>query len=575
MPLIGETVSFTHSRFGAFALASHMYVSESITASFLQRLVDESSDFSMVWDAAITLLTLRKDDTALFSSCATSPNVALRELVTLTLVELHVDEPAVAIGLIKMLISSGSREAERCGLKAAYWIGPGARDVFLWAVRKGSAELRGSTEETLYLIWRQDPDFTYGLLNELADGFGLSALPSLRKTLEFLIRLSITIYINHPEQEDIVRQTTDLWYKILIERLHLNLFRTDLFGKRIERVLFQIVGRAFSGRLMKTALFTDYVPVDRVFNLSEPERERFRQSVILVDPQTDIHDHADDLQALLDSDIVLFNILAAMVLAIHAFSDFGAHQPLLEDIWDRLTPQGKAWELMGFTVLLPDAPPEWTGLLEVFTRHLFEEHPGVIYGDEMPLIQDFDIIMLPLALSYGKWGDEMAYYVELLRAAFARVDRRLVRHCLAGLGLAGFYYPRATFQTLAAGISDFNDPEIQEDLVRPLATIRTLHLDQVDSFLIQMGVDEAFRRRVSATTDVELVRRYLYPLGIYNNAVHQAIHYPIMRRELLINGLTALADAHRPQDFIASYTPAPMRLLREADYRLDRWTLPE
>ena len=575
MPLIGETVSFTHSRFGAFALASHIYLSESITASLLQRLVDESSDFSMVWDAAITLLTLGKDDTALFLSCATSSNVALRELVTLTLVELYVDEPAAAVELIKVLLGSGSREAERCGLKAAYWIGPGAREVFLWAVRRGSAELRGSTEETLYLIWRQDPDFTYGLLNELADRFGLSALSSLRKTLEFLIHLSITIYINHPEQEDIVRQTTDLWYKILIERLHLNLFRTDILGRRVERVLFQIVGRAFSHQLMKTALFTDYVPVDRVFDLSESERECFKQSVILVDPQTDIHDHVDDLQALLDSDIVLFNLLAAMVLAIHAFCDFGAHQALLEEIWDRLTPQGKAWELMGFAVLLPDAPPEWMGLLEVFTRHLFEEHPGVIYGDEMPLIKDFDIIMLPLALSYGKWDDDMTYYVELLRDGSARADHRLVRRSLAGLGLAGFYYPRATFQTLAAGIPDFNDPEIQVELIRSLATIRTLHLDQVDSFLIQIGMDEAFRRRVSAATDVALVRRYLYPLGIYNNAVHQAIHYPIMRRELLINGLTALADSHRPHDFIASYTPAPMRLLREADYRLDRWTLPE
>ena len=42
-----------------------------------------------------------------------------------------------------------------------------------------------------------------------------------------------------------------------------------------------------------------------------------------------------------------------------------------------------------------------------------------------------------------------------------------------------------------------------------------------------------------------------------------------------LNGLTALADSYSPQDFIASYTSAPMRLLREADYRLDRWTLPE
>jgi hypothetical protein len=106
-----------------------------------------------------------------------------------------------------------------------------------------------------------------------------------------------------------------------------------------------------------------------------------------------------------------------------------------------------------------------------------------------------------------------------------------------------------------------------------LATMRTLYLEDVDNFLNQIGAGDVFQHRVSSATDVELIKRYLYPLGIYNNAVHQAINYPYMRRELLIGGLTALADSRVQQDFIGKYSVVPMRMIREANFRLSQWTL--
>jgi hypothetical protein len=576
VPLLGEELRFTHARFGAFALAVYMWQEHegAVDEAVLKELTGDGAFSSMSWDAAITLLLLSKES-QLFLSCASSQSVELRELVIQALVELYADEPGLSVNLIKELINSDSPDAYRNGLKAAYWIGPGARDVFLWAATRGSAELRRVTKDILYLIWRHDPDFTYGLLNELADRFNLLELSRLRSTLEFLIELSITIYINHPENKDVISQTTELWYKILIDRLHLNLLKTDLFGKEIENLLFRIVGSGFTGLLMDTALFTEFVPADRFFNLPDSERERFKQLVAMVDPQVDIHARADDLKALFESDLILFNILACVVLAAHAYAKFSEYQGLLEDLWQRMSPQGKVWELISFAVLLPDAPDEWVPLLEIFTRQMVEEYPGFFFGDEMPLIQKFDLLMIPLGISYGKRGSEAPYFVELLDSAFSQADRRLLRRSLAGLGLVGFYYPQAVFQTLRSSVPNFKDARLQDDLVLPLATMRTLHLDEVDNFLNQIGASEAFQRRVSAATDIELVKRYIYSLGIYNNAVHQAINYPIMRRELLIGGLTALADSRRPQDFVGKYTVVPIRMLRAADYRLDRWTLPE
>ena len=569
---LGDVVKFTYTRLGAYAMARHLLRRPGAGGDPLSTLVHEAREFPLAWDAALTLLLLRKD-VAAFAELARSANVELRELAVESLVELHADEPATATDLILQLLQLDSEEARRTGLKAAYAIGPGARDVFLWAAVKGSPELRRAVKDTLYLIWRTDPDFTYGLMNEVVARIGLGALPDLRNILEFVIELSITIYINHCEREDIVQQTTDLWYEVLKNRLHLDLLNTGMLGPAFEKLIFQAVARAFSGRI--TALFTDQVPAGRFFSLPAEEKAGFKRVVPLVDPQAELHPALDDVAALLRSEIAPFNYLAALVLTIHAYHDFDATAPLLRSLFDDLEAHGRLWELVGFAVLLPDTPPAWAELLEDFTRQLVEEHPAVFYGEEAGFLAQSDIALLPLGLAYGKRGPSMPYFEGLIRAGLSDGDWRQVERCLAGLGPVGFYYPDGVFHTLRAAIPDFCNTDLQAALIPPLAVMRTLHLDGVDIFLEQIGADETLRRSVSAAADVELVRRYIYTLGIHNNAVHQALFYPKMRRHILMGGLNALAEAQSPQDFVSNYTPVPIRMVREAGYRLSEWTLPK
>jgi len=572
--LLGDVVKFTYARVGAYALARHLLRQPSPNGDLVSTLVREAREFPMAWDAALTLLLVRKDPDA-FARLARSMDVELRELAVEGLVELHADKPDTAGDLIKQLLQTDSEEARRTGLKAAYTIGPGARDVFLWAATKGSPALRRAAKDALYLIWRTDPEFTYSLLNELVERIGLGNLPDLRNILEFIIDLSITIYINHCEREDIVQQTTDLWYEILKNRLHLDLLNTGILGPAFEKLVFQAVARAFSRQLLDTALFTDLAPAERFFDLPAEERETFKRVVPLVDPQADLESAQDDMAALLRSDMVLFNYLAALVLAIHGYHDFEATEPLLRRLFDELEVNGRLWEILGFAVLLPGTPPGWVGLLETFTRRLIEQHPAIFYGEEQGVLAQFDILLVPLGLAYGKRGPSMPHFEALIQEGLSRGDRRQVARCLAGLGPVGFYYPDAVFHTLRAAIPDFTDPDLQAALVPPLATMRTLHFDAVDVFLQQIGADEAFQRSISAAADVELVQRHIYTLGLHNNAVHQALFYPKMRRHILIGGLNALADARSPQDFIATYTPIPIRMVREAGFRLSEWTLPE
>jgi hypothetical protein len=146
------------------------------------------------------------------------------------------------------------------------------------------------------------------------------------------------------------------------------------------------------------------------------------------------------------------------------------------------------------------------------------------------------------------------------------------KRCLAGLGAIGFYYPHAVFQTLKAAIDDFASTDLREALLHPLAVIRTLHFDEVDSFLSQIDAGEEYQRRVSEAADVELVRRYITLLGHYNNVIHEVIHYPKMRRQLSIGLLNLLADAPSLDKVVSEFTSVMIQMLKDANFRLIEWT---
>jgi len=584
-------VRFSYSRVGAYVLANYLRSQPGEILEKLEMLTRLSKEFSLAWDAALMLL-LQQNELKTFVSLAQSAELVLRELAVEGLVELHQDHPAKATNLIEALLQTSSEEAHRTGLKAAYYIGLSARSIFLWAAVKGSPALRRATKDTLYLIWRtrafqaqnagrqetpagqSEPDFVFELMRELSGRIGLSSLGELPNALEFIIDLSITIYINHCDEPGIVQRMSDLWYEVLVNRLHMDLLNTGILGPGFEKLIIEIVARAFTGRLLDTLLFTELVPAERFFNLTAAEKERFRRVALLSDPSTDLVSAADDLAYLFNSDIVLFNIVAALVVAIHAFVQFELNRVFLTEILEKLEARGLLWLLLAFAVLIRATPSAWVEWTESITRQLIERYPEIFYNTQTGALVGFDIALLPLGLAYGKRGLAMPYFESNIREGLEQGDLQKVARWIVGLGPVGFYYPQAVFHTLRATITDFTLPELQTALINSLAITRTLHFDAVDIFLRQINASEAMRRQVAAASDIELVRRYVYWLGIYNNAVHQALYYPRMRQHLLIGGLLALAEAHQAKDFIASYTLVPIRMVRESGYRLDAWTLP-
>lgn len=509
--------------------------------------------------------------TQLLAALAGSKDIELRGLAADGLRGLHEHAPEVALSEIKRLLALDSKEAWGVGLKAAYLIGPGANEIFRWVAVEGSTALRQAASYALYLRWTPEPgNLTSKLLKDLAGQISLTSMRKTQRVLELLGDLSITLYMNHCEMPEVITQTSELWYEVLKRRLRLDVVNRPA----LERLLIPIVANVYSRRVLETALFTELQEPEHFFEAAADAKALFRRVIDLVDPARDVRPHADDLAVLLGSEIALFRFLAALVLGIHSYASFPALEGTVRELFAAADARGRLWMLFAFAILLPDRPPAWLPLLEGMTRRFVEENRTAFVTGASGTTGTFDIALLPLGLAYGKAGGSMPYLEGLIRDSLAGNDHVLVRRCIEALGPVGFYYPEAVFRVLRQVFPAVVGANLEESLVTALAIVRVLHFDAVDVFLRQEGA-ERLQSQVSARSEVELVRRYIAWIGFHNNAVHQAVNYPKMRRQLLMDGLAALSDARTGKEFIRAYTPVPIQMLREADYRLVQWTLPD
>lgn len=569
----GEVAGFAYAELGAYVLARQLLrsVSPASLAGAVELQMARARSFPLAWDVARTALLIARRPEG-FAALAQSPSLELRELAAQSLVELHADDAAAATELIKSLCQRDSDEARRTGLKAAYYIGPRAREIFLWAATRGGPELRRVARDTLYLIWRADAGFTYGLLRELVARIGPAALRDLKATLEFFFELSVTIYINHCEREDVRDFTVEVYYELAKQRLHLDIINTGLFGKTIEDLIFQAVASAFSQPILDTILMAEVVPIERFFALPTEERALLVRAAPLFDPAAPLERYRDELAALLCSENILFNLTGMAQIAIHAAADLQATEPLLRELFATLDGRRRLELLLSFGVLLPTTPAAWAPLIEELTERMFAEHPAIVYGEEPSLLQQLgDLLLLPLGLAYGKIGQTMPLVELLIQDGLLRDDRRQVERVVAGLAVVGFYYPEPTLRLLGDLLTAAPESP-PEALIPTLATMRTLHQDAVDAFMARHDLSEEQQRRVAAAADTELVRRFIYWLGLYNQVVHSCLYYPKMRRQLAMGAMEMLATARAPQEFIGAYTATVFRMLREAGFRLSEWT---
>lgn len=582
----GSLIRFAHTRIAAYAIARHFLGGD--IAQAVDELLAKAPQFPLAWDAAKTLLLLANDGEAL-TALAASRSVEQRELAVETLIELHAEEEKRACALLQTLLDRPSEEGRRTAFKAAYNIGPAARDFFMRAAREGDPSMRDSVKDTLYLIWRNEspagrrsvtdtfyliwrraPGFTNDLLRSLIGEISYLHPKKFTSLLTFALDLIIAIYMNHCEDEDVLEQTSALVHELAVKRLHLH---------RVPRKLLSGVVRALTssyGRpLLDWMMFADAAPVQDFFRLPPGQRASLSRIADAFDPAADPDASYADLTAMLRAEMPIFNGPAAMAIAVHAARDFARAEPLIRRLWDEGGAKERLWILAAFSVLHKGTPPEWTPLLEELTRRYVTEQRAELLGEQSRLPGGLDVLLLPLGLAYGKAGSPMPLFEELLKNALDAEDMALASRIVAALAAPGFYYPDALFDVLRPAFAHPRREELSAALVTTLATVRTLHFDAVDHFLHGLQAPESLRRAIDTAADVALVHRYISVLGFYNNAVYLTLHYPRMRRELSTGALKRLAAAPTPYAFVTDHSLAALRMLLDAKFQLKEWTRPE
>ncbi|HEV7241643.1 MAG TPA: TIR domain-containing protein [Thermoanaerobaculia bacterium] len=587
----GMVVRFSHTRVAAYALARNRLRTPNV-AETAADLVTRAAQFPLAWEAGKTLLLLSADP-KVFIALAGSRNVEQRELAAEALVELHADDAKTAGALLAALLDQKSEETRRTALKAAYNIGPQARDFFLRAALEGEPSTRESLKNTLYLIWRNEspagrqsmtdtfylvwrhaPGFTYEFLNTLLDQIRLREPRRAWAILGFVVDLTMTIYVNHCDEEEVLDKTSALLHDLATKRFRLHRL-TGPLGRGAETVLLRAVALFVGGPVLDWMMFADDVPPEKFFKLPAEQRASLSRITNVLDPAANLETARTDLLAMLQAEMPVFSGAAAMAIAIHATDNFAAVEPLIRQLWEELPVKARPWILYSFAVLLKDTPAEWVPLLEDLTRRYVEEHREEFLNSSGRYAGNLDVILLPLGLAYGKRGSPMPLFQKLLQDALAAGDPALASRCIAALGAVGFYYPHALFEVLRPAFEKLEDAAIQRALIATLATVRTLHFDAVDQFFDRIDAPEGFRRSIDAAADVALVHRYIRVLGYYNNSVHLALRYPRMRKQFAAGSLKRLAEARRPQQFLNDYATSTMQMLRDADFQLKNMTLPE
>jgi hypothetical protein len=474
-------------------------------------------------------------------------------------------EPARAL-LVKLAVAAEPR-GRLVALRAIGRLGRRDQTTILRRViADGDSDTRMAAAYAIYTGWNTNPQrLTSDVLTDIADGVSFRHPFESRAVLEFLANATITTYVNHCSDAGVAQLTSDLWRRVLVDRLRVNVFNRPL----LERTLISpILAHHFSSRVTGAALGFDRRPASPLLPLRPDLAEAIAEVIPLLDPAADPAPAVKGLARLLESDLVIFRILAAEVIAVHAIAGWSAMQPVVRQLFEDGSPRGKTTVLLAFSITLQSAPRQWLGELERMTVELASDPELGSAARADPLLSVLELTFAPLALATSKVGIASAWHATVL--ADASSSDALRHACAMGLGVAGLYFPDpalATFEPAVTADAGF----LARHAIEALGLIASLHPTSVDGWLQRwdaVDVSDA----VHAASELGTAHRYVETLGLYTNGVHQALNYPFMRRELLMAVFRLLLEASSEREWVRRYAGAVLAALREADYTLLNWT---
>lgn len=435
--------------------------------------------------------------------------------------------------------------------------------AFAGLLAHAKEEVRLEASNALALSWAPGrEDVALRVLTGLADRIRFHRPVLARRLLEFVASASVTNYILNCSSQKVAQLTSDFWFHVFIERLAVNRFANPYVDKWL---IAPVAARHMGERVVRSGVqFSVGGPTDTT-SLGQDEKEDVRAALKCLDPAEPIEGNWPSIMRCLGSKHLVWRVLAAQAIAVHAMDE----DQTVEAARDRFRsadPGQQVSLVLAFLVLLPSAPRSWLGMLEMMSYHLLEAGLTLELSKSDPILRQMDVLFVPLGLALCRVGEPLEFHREALDSDREPEIKMLLAMSVAVVGL---FYPAQALEALRPLAAD---PERQPLLGAPLGLIAGVYPELVDDWATDMNLSRSEfsdHDRAGASQ----ASRYVDVVGLYSNGVHQAIHYPYMRREILSGLYESLLDHGSERDAIRDFTNRVLAALREAEYRLLNWTL--
>jgi len=468
--------------------------------------------------------------------------------------------------VLKDLMRSQSQSGKLSALNVAYRI-PGETDViFRWAAVAGNKDLVQVTAYALYLRWlKGQREEVARLLLSLAESIAFVRPLYTRRAMIFLAQASIELYISLCHDAEVAELVNRIWSDLVRTRMHVGIFS----ALRIDRLLTSTpVAGTLASRIADEAMFGDLQSPRQFFAASPQDRKLFNDSIELILPGARLEAHLSEIKRLLESDIVLFRILGSMIVSANCCTRFDALEPDLRRLAGELTPRGRLWLLFSFSVIFPDTPDGWYSFALRETEWLINEGREVFISNDGGVLRNFNVALLPLALTAGKVGAGFSLIDDRLRQAMATEDSQLATEIIQCLGFVGFYEPGMALAALrAVGEHLEGGNGYEEQFIRALGSISVVYPESAELYLNEIGRRD-LSSRVLNFAEVDQARKNFERIGFFNNAVNQAYRYPNMREMLLVPSLTIMGNSSSKRQYVQAYARMTFDMLIKHNYQL-------
>jgi len=521
--------------------------------------------------------TLRNRE-SLLVELANSQHYESRELmadilVSLYNISLHNDMSEKVFRILNRILREPNDDAKRVALKAAYAIGPGAKDIFVQGASDKSEATRKVVADYLYLVLKENPDYGNLIWDELMSKISIRAVRRSRSILQTLIEMSFKTFINQPNSDEAVRRVSETWHALSVEKLPVGSVASgSVIGQIGQQLLVPVVSSVTKTRILGTLFFTEYSSPEDFFRSAEDKKRAEKVLTHFLGDEGSVEDIVPLIIEMLESPTLFNHGLAVVVLGSECIKAPQRTIPIIREVFERLSGGGRLWILLQFSYFsLLEVPDGYLEVLEEFTERFVRENRDTFVADPWDMYKTAYVPLLALGLAYCKRGDnDFPILTKMIQEAVETDDFELVERCISGLAPIGFYFPKKTLRALENMADLWDQPRYLPALVRALATIRTLYVDEVDAFLVRTHASESLAKEIRVRMDADLVNRYVDLIGLFSTGVYSIVKRPFFGSWLISNVYFHAPQCNSLDEMAKLVTRDFLQLLEENDYYFHR-----